>query len=119
MNKEQIEQTAEMCHEANAAWCLINIDNSTPTWRGAPQWQKDTIIMGVEFHLKHPDANASASHVSWMTHKLKDGWVYGEIKDPEAKTHPCIVDFKELPLEQRMKDHIFRGIVHAMREGFA
>ena len=46
--------------------------------------------------------------------KVADGWGYGETKDPEAKTHPCMVAFDQLPREQQAKDFIFRSIVHAM-----
>jgi hypothetical protein len=35
--------------------------------------------------------------------KVKDGWVYGEVKDVEAKTHPCIVPFDALSVEQTDK----------------
>jgi hypothetical protein len=59
-------------------------------------------------------APASASHENWMKEKEADGWKYGTIKDPEKKEHPCIVPFEQLPKEQQFKDHLFRGIVHAM-----
>lgn len=32
-----------------------------------------------------------------MANKIADGWKYGEAKDPEAKTHPCLVPFDKLP----------------------
>lgn len=49
-----------------------------------------------------------------MAQKANDGWVYGPVKDPEAKTHPCMVPFDELPYVQRKKDAIFRAMVHAL-----
>jgi hypothetical protein len=48
-----------------------------------------------------------------MREKVEGGWKYGETKDPEAKTHPCIVPFEDLPAEQQFKDKLFRTIVHA------
>ncbi len=119
MNKEKVHQIARVCHEANRVYCQAIGDDSQPTWDAAPDWQVDSAIVGVCFHLSSPDASASASHDSWMAQKVDDGWVYGEVKDPEKKTHPCIVPFSRLPVEQQMKDFIFRGIVHAMRDGFA
>lgn len=38
----------------------------------------------------------------------------GPVKDAEKKEHPCIVPYDQLPLDQRMKDYIFAGIVHAI-----
>lgn len=29
--------------------------------------------------------------------------------------HPCLLTFDELPIEQQIKDHLFREIVHALK----
>ena len=72
-------------------------------------------MLGVELHTAG-DHGPEASHISWMAQKVAEGWVYGEVKDPEAKTHPCIVQFDQLPKEQQAKDFIFRAVVHALRQ---
>lgn len=113
VNIESNEDIARICHEANRSWCELNGDMSQPRWEEAPQWQKDSAIAGVAFHRANPDAGDSASHDEWVRHKLADGWVYGPEKDPEAKTHPCLVPFEELPHAQQFKDRLFRTIVHA------
>ena len=105
---------AKMCHAANKAWCELHGDMSQHDWDDAPDWQKDSAVLGVEFHRANPDAGDSASHESWMAQKISDGWVYGDVKDPDAKTHPCIVPFGELPHQQQKKDAIFRAMVHAL-----
>lgn len=107
-----VEACAKTCHEANRAYCLALGDSSQPSWDDAPEWQKESAIKGVRFHVKNPEADASASHNSWMEQKIADGWKFGEVKDAEAKTHPCLVPFDRLPKEQQAKDYIFRGIVH-------
>ena len=66
-------------------------------------------------HLTNPDAGPQASHESWMAQKIAEGWVYGEVKDPERKTHHCIVPFADLPREQQAKDYLFRAVVHALK----
>lgn len=106
---------AKVCHEVNRAYCQALGDNSQPTWEEAPQWQRNSAVAGVRFHLANPQAGPEASHESWLAQKEADGWVFGEQKDPEAKTHPCMMPFSELPPEQQAKDFIFRSIVHAMR----
>lgn len=59
-------------------------------------------------------------HDSWLAEKARDGWVYGKVKDADAKTHPCIVPFSQLPVEQQIKDALFRatvlGVAAARRE---
>lgn len=105
---------ARVCHETNRAYCEALGDNSQVAWEDAPDWQRDSAVEGVRFHIENPDAGPSASHNSWMAQKEADGWVYGEVKDEEKKTHPCMVSFFLLPVEQQAKDFIFRAIVHAM-----
>lgn len=105
---------AAACQEANRRLCIGLGDFSQSHWGDAPCWQVKSIMNGVDFHLENPDASASASHDNWLAEKEADGWVYGETKDPEAKTHPCMVPFDQLPPEQQAKDVLFRGIVHAL-----
>ena len=111
------EQVARVCHEVNRAYCQALGDLSQPAWSDAPQWQKDSAMLGVQMHAGNPNASPSASHESWMAQKVADGWVYGPKKDPEAKQHPCIVPFEDLPVDQQAKDYIFRSVVHALIHG--
>ena len=108
------EQIARVAHEANRAYCQALGDNSQLAWEDAPQWQRDSAMLGVKLHTENPNAGAQASHESWMAQKLAEGWEYGPTKDPEAKRHPCIVPFDALPVEQQAKDYLFRGVVHAL-----
>lgn len=105
---------ARVCHQANKAWCESNGDDSQKDWGQAEQWQTESAIKGVEFKIANPDAPDSAQHDAWMADKVADGWVYGEVKDAEAKTHPCIVPFEELPEFQQKKDKLFQAIVTAL-----
>lgn len=115
--KEQIEQVAQVCHEANRAYCDTIGDHTQPPWLTAPGWQKDSARKGVEFHIAHLSAgekpSPSASHESWLAEKTRDGWKYGPVKDPEKKEHPCFLPYDQLPVEQRLKDYIFAAIVEA------
>ncbi len=106
---------ARVCHEANKMWCEGNNDFSQKTWEEAEDWQKLSAINGVEFKLNNPDAGHDAQHNAWMKEKTDAGWKYGEVKDAEAKTHPCIVPFAELPLFQQQKDALFCAIVDALK----
>ena len=109
------EEIAKVCHEVNRAYCQSLGDHSQLSWEDAPQWQKDSAMIGVNLHCDK-NVGAEASHESWMAQKVLEGWVYGTAKDSDAKTHYCIVPFNELPREQQAKDFIFRAVVHALRE---
>ena len=113
MNHEQI---AKVAHEVNRAYCEALGDTSQPKWEDAPQWQRDSAVLGVELHINNPDAGPQASHESWMAQKVADGWTYGSVKKQEIKEHPCLVPFNALPREQQAKDFIFRGVVNALAD---
>jgi hypothetical protein len=107
------ERIARVAHEVNKAYCEALGDNSQLPWDEAPEWQKESALMGVNLHIGNPEAGPQASHESWMAQKVADGWVWGAAKDPEKKEHPCLVPFADLPREQQAKDYIFRAVVHA------
>ena len=109
-----IEEIAKVCHEANRGYCKALGDNSQLPWDEAPQWVKTSAINGVRFHLDNPNAGPSGSHENWLKEKEKEGWKYGEFKDPEKKEHPCFVPYDQLPKEQQAKDYIFTSIVKTL-----
>jgi len=109
----KVEQIAKTCHQVNKAFCESIGDNSQPDWADAPDWQKESAIKGVNFHLENPDSKPSDSHDSWIKEKKDTGWVFGEIKDPEKKEHPCMVPYNELPKDQQTKDALFISVVRS------
>lgn len=113
---DDIQRIARICHEANRAVCVTNGDLSQPDWESAPDWQKASALAGVQFHIDTPYANAQRSHDQWLETKLRDGWRYGATKNPETKEHPCLLPYHALPQGEKVKDDIFRGIVHAYLE---
>ena len=112
-----VEQIAQVAHEANRAYCTSIGDESQPPWSHAPSWQRDSAIHGVEFHLRSlrsgVEPSPSASHESWLKEKAEAGWKYGSVKDPDKKEHPCFLPYDKLPAEQKQKDFLFIGVVKA------
>ena len=110
-------QIAMVCHQANKAWCEANDDNSQKDWQEAEDWQRESAITGVIYRIGNPNKSYDAQQNAWLEDKKKDGWVYGEVKDTEAKTHPCMVSFEELPEFQKKKDALFCAIVDCLSSG--
>jgi hypothetical protein len=118
MAKSKVEVIASVCHEVNRAYCQAIGDTSQVPWSEAPEWQKVSVMKGVNYHLANPDSKPSDSHAEWMKEKVATGWVYGEKKDPDAKppTHHCLVPFEQLPKEQQAKDYLFLAVVRQLEK---
>jgi ryanodine receptor 2 len=43
-------------------------------------------------------------HEVWAEARIKQGWTYGEQRNDELKTHPCLVPYEELPEEEKEYD---------------
>ena len=104
---------AQIAHEANRTYCESIGDNSQSTWEDAPANIKKSAIDGVQKVIANPKMTAKNAHDSWLKFKEEDGWKYGEEKDADKKTHPCMVPFNKLPKEQQYKDKLFIKTVKA------
>lgn len=112
------ERIAAACHSAWYAYTVLGLGEPGEPWVSAPEWQRQSIRSAVEFwegqlpalaHLSRPalaEALCPLSHENWTRDKLRDGWTYGEVKDADAKTHPCLVPYEDLPEAQRLKDRV-------------
>lgn len=110
------EQIATVCHEANRALQHAHGDPApSPPWDDAPDWQQQAAMEGVTFALD--GATPEQLHETWCNAKRRDGWTYGPVKDADARTHPCLVPYADLPADQRDKDAVFGAIVAALTEG--
>lgn len=129
-DRNTLVMIAHACHERNRQVCIQNgEENVAPVWEEYDDELKETTINGVIFTLEKLRENelrerpiplnhiipqqAKDNHINWMKDKVKAGWVYGEVKDFDKKTHPCMVDYDKLPKVQQMKDFVFIAeVVH-------
>ena len=117
MNQKEtdtLEMAAIMAHQANKALCELHGDFSQRDWDDSPDWQKESARAGVLAVTENKSITPEQTHESWLKAKEKDGWVYGDVKDAEKKTHPCMKPYSELPKDQRQKDYLFINVVLAM-----
>jgi hypothetical protein len=110
LNEHYSNLLAQIAHETNRAYCISLGDETQVEWSKAPDWQRESAVngvMGVLLEGRTPEEN----HEAWMTEKLKAGWTYGEKKDPDAKTHPCLLPYSALSDDQKLKDALFVEVV--------
>ena len=43
-------------------------------------------------------------HEVWAQSRISQGWVYGEERNDDMKTHPCLVPYEELPEIEKAYD---------------
>jgi hypothetical protein len=79
---------------------------------------KTSTESAVQLVLDNPSVTADQLHQSWVQARQNEGWVYGEVKDATAKTHPCLVEWSELSKEHRIKDEFFISIVNSYKNTF-
>ena len=112
----KIALIATIAHGINLAYSASLGDHSHLPWEETPEELKKSIEYGVKMHLENPETTPEQSHESWLAQKEIDGWVYGEVKDLENKTHPCILPYDQLPAEQKTKDYLFKAVVTLLRD---
>ncbi len=113
---DEIVKIARVCHEVNKVYCEAMGDKSQKHWELAEDWQKESSINGINCFLKNKDCSPEDTHRDWCKQKIADGWSYGEIKDPDNKQHPCLVDYNSLPFEQQVKDQLWLAVVKSYFE---
>lgn len=47
---------------------------------------------------------AKNTHEVWSQGRINDGWKYGEERNDELKTHPCLVPYEQLTEEEKEYD---------------
>lgn len=107
------EDIARVVHAANAELQAIQGDPvPSQPWDAESQELQDNVVLGVR--NARDGYTPAEHHQAWVDDKLAHGWRYGPAKDPQAKTHPCLVPFDDLPRDQRVKNVLFIAIVRAM-----
>jgi len=47
---------------------------------------------------------AENAHDLWAAQRFAQGWTYGHKRDDQAKTHPCLVRYADLPESEKIYD---------------
>jgi hypothetical protein len=111
---EQVDRVAQIAHEACRLYCsLITGDKPAPRWFDlVDEDMREGVRKGVRGALA--GNTPEESHANWMRDRLNAGWRRGPVLDREAKVHPNLVPYDELPETQQRKDALFLGIVLAV-----
>ena len=109
-----VEQLSELVHETLSRYRVLIGETAHPSWTEAGDDMRSSTRKNVTAHLDalasgRPLA-ASHSHDKWMEERKGAGWVYGVPRDNAMKIHPSLVPYEQLPMNERLKDHILNGL---------
>lgn len=107
-------EIAVIAHAANLAYRTILGDEPGPGWLDMDPAEQESVIAGVCAVLAGSVNGPAYSHKAWYDRKLSEGWVYGTVKDVEAKIHPNMIAhgvWGDLPDDERRKDLLFLAVV--------
>lgn len=112
----RIDEIARVAYAANRAYVFaqINMGALPVDWDFLPGKEQVSYIEGIRHLLEHPRSQPAEQHDAWMRYKTEQGWSVGPVKDDVAKTHPCMVPYNQLPMEQQIKDHLFQAVVRSL-----
>jgi hypothetical protein len=106
------EAVAQIAHAANAKHNEL-MGESHILW---PDLDLKTRRSIIDIVLKVASSNGCITpeelHIDWLKFKKEDGWTYdkGPV-DRVRKTHPCLLEWKDLTPQQKLKDCLFHNIV--------
>jgi len=102
-----------IAHIRHIGWISYQIAADQPYNEKINNDQFDSLLDRIKFQDEHPDNTPEQNHNNWMKMKMGQGWIYGEIKDFNKKTHPDLIPYKKLPEIEQKKD-ISDTLVHRL-----
>jgi hypothetical protein len=96
------DEIAVIVYEATRIFGSSFGDVVWPRVEEAPEWRLKGIKFGVERFVKNPDITSREVHSNWMWGMLLAGWYWGEEFDVVKMTHPDLVDYDRLPIQQKV-----------------
>ncbi len=109
-----IEEAAMVINETLRGWRMAIGDEVIDTWADAAQAQRDIHIASIDWYMESPQSTAKAFHDQWRAWMYDNGWTWGEARDVEAKKHPLIVPWDDLPPLQQIKTRLCVAVMSIM-----
>lgn len=107
-------QIAQVCHEATRGFQRTLGQPQSREWDNAGTEMQQSVVHGVKVAQESTEHGPEELHRQWRMVREQQGWVYGDVKDEVAKTHPNLRPYNELPLSEQLKDSLFIAIVRAL-----
>lgn len=101
MTPEQIAKVVQAAEDA-----FLNLEQKKPA--------QGEVVAAVKDAVAKKEATPFDLHSTRVAEKMAGGWTAGETFDLAAKEDPGLMPYDQLPLELRLRGHLFLGIVRAL-----
>jgi hypothetical protein len=104
-----MDKTEFIASIRHIGWVTYQIAARQPYNEEINSDQLESLMDGVDYLERYHNEygrypSPAENHENWMRMKIAQGWVQGEVKDFEKKTHPDLVPFIDLPEIEKRKD---------------
>jgi len=111
MDENAIWNIAKIVWEADKGFVEMASLIEVPHWEEAEDWQRDKVCSDVAYLLEYENAPESALHDIWVDAMREHGWKHGEKIDKEQHTHPHLLPYNELPIEEKIRNNLMWTLV--------
>lgn len=115
VDTKRLELIARVAYAVNRAYVGFVHAEEMPTWAAASAAVRTGYLLGANAKLVG-NITPQEQHEMWVKSKYEAGWTYGPVKDDLAMTHPAMVEYDDLPPEQKVKDFLFQSVVTTFKE---
>ena len=84
-----------------------------PEWDELSDEHSEAILDSVNKIMDGEINSREESHDNFVVYKKANGWVYGEEYNLSFQTNPRLCEFKDLSLEDRVKESMFFECVNS------
>lgn len=111
---EEVELICKVAHSVSQAIAEAFGLRKLSAWEQTHIWYRMSFTKHIEDYL-NTGADCRKLHKRWVIKMGMLGWTLGEY-DKENKTRPDLVDFNDLPIEQRLRAKQIRAAVIPFRK---
>lgn len=100
-----VKSVAKLLHSQNNVIKKLNGEKVLyEDFKDLPEEMSESLLIAIQTYLNNAEITPEQMHNKWLATRASNGWVYGDVISYEAKTHPNMVTYDELPFNQKIKD---------------
>ncbi|GBC62521.1 hypothetical protein DENIS_3493 [Desulfonema ishimotonii] len=115
MKKITVEQAARSFHQHLKAFRESLGDYTLPDWEETTKHNREMGVRFVRYTLANQSITPESHHEKWVANMAKRGWRHGNERNPDKKTHPCMVPWEDLPYHEQAKTVLMIATVNILR----